>query len=146
MENTLTPCLKELHPHLWQRPPRQPEPGEGPQLWLIRTPVFREEAAARAGSVLEESETAKAAAFKRLTDRHTYQAAHVGLRLLLGAYLGVAPAGVPIGTEVMPPGGGLAPDTPPPEGPQPDSSTGLDKLGEPDSVEAEGSDSADEPN
>lgn len=44
-------------------------------------------------------------------------------------------AGTPVGDGgTPPPGGGLAPDTPPPpDGPQPESSTGLDKLGdEPD--------------
>jgi hypothetical protein len=43
-----------------------------------------------------------------------------------------APSGTPIGESSSPPGGGgLAPDEPPPaDGPQPDSSTGLDKLGD----------------
>jgi hypothetical protein len=43
-----------------------------------------------------------------------------------------APTGTPVGESTTTPGGGgLAPDEPPPpDGPQPDSSTGLDKLGD----------------
>lgn len=52
-----------------------------------------------------------------------------------------APAGVTIDESATPPGGGLAPDTPPPDGPQPDSSTGLDKLGD----EPANGENADEP-
>jgi hypothetical protein len=39
-------------------------------------------------------------------------------------------SGTPLGGDAGPPGGGLAPDKPPASGPEPDSSTGLDKLGE----------------
>lgn len=44
-------------------------------------------------------------------------------------------SGAPIGDPSTLPGGGVAPDEPPPSGPEPDSSTGLDKLGdEPDAA------------
>ncbi|MGW0818280.1 4'-phosphopantetheinyl transferase family protein [Streptomyces viridiviolaceus] len=49
-----------------------------------------------ARSVLDRLETERAAAFRKAWDRDTYLAGHVGLRLLLGAYLGVSPAEVPL--------------------------------------------------
>lgn len=42
--------------------------------------------------VLDAGEREQHARFRRVADQHRYQAAHVGARLLLGRYLGVAPA------------------------------------------------------
>lgn len=46
--------------------------------------------------VLDERERARAAALRRSGDREVYLAAHVGTRLLLGAYLGLEPRDVPL--------------------------------------------------
>ncbi|MEK8146434.1 4'-phosphopantetheinyl transferase superfamily protein [Streptomyces sp. M10(2022)] len=52
---------------------------------------LRTEVAALAGSVLDGAEKERAARLRRQEDRESYLAAHVGLRLLLGAYLGTLP-------------------------------------------------------
>lgn len=64
-------------------------PGSGEcQVW--RLPMGPEHWAGL--DVLDEEERARQARFLRAGDRDRYQAAHVGVRLLLGHYLGVSPA------------------------------------------------------
>ncbi|GHH44543.1 4'-phosphopantetheinyl transferase family protein [Streptomyces candidus] len=64
--------------------------------------------------LLDAAERARHAAFRKPEDRDRYAAAHVGLRRLLGAYLGQEPSSVVIGREPCP----LCPV------PDPDSGTG----------------------
>ncbi|MGA5873684.1 4'-phosphopantetheinyl transferase family protein [Streptomyces cinereoruber] len=65
-----------------------------PQLWLVATDAHRDTAARYASLVLDAAELARAEEFRRPDDRATYLCAHVGLRRLLGAHLGVAPRSV----------------------------------------------------
>ncbi|KKZ73737.1 4-phosphopantetheinyl transferase [Streptomyces showdoensis] len=67
-----------------------------PQLWLVATEVHEDSAARYASLVLDAEELARAGEFRRPGDRATYLCAHVGLRRLLGAHLGVAPRGVTV--------------------------------------------------
>lgn len=86
----------ELRDGGWQQPLTAPGAGDRPGLWLVRAEAFRTVVARLAHSVLDGQETERAAAFRQARDRDTYLAGHVGLRLLLGAYLGVPPADVPL--------------------------------------------------
>jgi len=85
-----------LLPGAWPRSLPPPEAGDRPGLWLVPPGPLRAEVAALAGSVLDRSEKERAARLRRQGDREAYLAAHVGLRLLLGAYLGIAAARVPL--------------------------------------------------
>lgn len=81
----------ELRDGGWEQPlATAGEPG----LWLVRSEAFQTVVARLAGSVLDGVEKARAAALTEAGDRDTYLAGHVGLRLLLGAYLRVPPADV----------------------------------------------------
>lgn len=74
-----------------------PVPVDGrPSLWVVRSGRFRTVAARLAADVLDADERKRAAAFRRDEDRDTYLAGHVGLRMLLGAYLQLPPAEVPL--------------------------------------------------
>ncbi|MCX5394699.1 4'-phosphopantetheinyl transferase superfamily protein [Streptomyces sp. NBC_00094] len=82
-------------PPLPSAPVLPPGPREArPQLWLVATEVHEDSAARYASLVLDAEELARAGEFRRPGDRATYLCAHVGLRRLLGAHLGVAPRGV----------------------------------------------------
>lgn len=75
-----------------------PRPGDRPSgaevaVWLLRIPPSAAAAAERAG-MLDDRERERAARFRDDTLRERYVASHVGLRTLLGAYLGIAPAEV----------------------------------------------------
>ncbi|MBA4864680.1 4'-phosphopantetheinyl transferase superfamily protein [Streptomyces sp. PSKA54] len=72
------------------------EAAAGPGLWLVRADAFQSVVNRLADSVLDSTETGRAAALRQARDRDTYLAGHVGLRLLLGAYLGVPPVDVPL--------------------------------------------------
>ncbi|MFF5427922.1 MULTISPECIES: 4'-phosphopantetheinyl transferase family protein [unclassified Streptomyces] len=75
--------------------PRPPEARPlRPGLWLVPTETHRDTAARYAPLVLDAAELARAEEFRRPGDRATYLCAHVGLRRLLGAHLGVAPRAV----------------------------------------------------
>lgn len=67
-----------------------------PGLWLVRAQAFKTVVTRLADSVLDAVEKERAAALRAAGDRDTYLAGHVGLRLLLGAYLGVRPVDVPL--------------------------------------------------
>ncbi|MEV7525389.1 4'-phosphopantetheinyl transferase superfamily protein [Streptomyces sp. NPDC091371] len=75
----------ELRDGGWEQPLAAGAPG----LWLVRTQAFKAVVARLADSVLDGFEKERAAAFRSGADRETYLAGHVGLRLLLGAYLGI---------------------------------------------------------
>ncbi|MGW7431547.1 4'-phosphopantetheinyl transferase family protein [Streptomyces sp. NPDC054861] len=62
----------------------------GPGLWLVDTTEYRAHAARHAPGTLDSVELARAAEFVRAADRDGYVCAHVALRRLLGAYLGMA--------------------------------------------------------
>ncbi|GAA2491480.1 hypothetical protein GCM10010406_29470 [Streptomyces thermolineatus] len=80
-------------------PDRLPRPGAGAvDTWLLRiTP-----AAALRADLLDDGERERAARFRREEDRTRYVASHIGLRRLLGAYLGTAPAAVAFVREPCP--------------------------------------------
>jgi 4'-phosphopantetheinyl transferase len=78
----------------------RPEVGR-PQSWLLRVSEHAESLADGWG-LLDEDERARHAAFVRPADRDRYAAAHIGLRRLLGAYLGLPPEAVVIGREPCP--------------------------------------------
>ncbi|MFD3777515.1 4'-phosphopantetheinyl transferase family protein [Streptomyces sp. NPDC058612] len=67
-----------------------------PQLWLVDTTDYRVHAARHAPRTLDAQELARAAEFVRAADRDSYVCAHVALRRLLGAYLGLAPREVTV--------------------------------------------------
>ncbi|MET9433231.1 4'-phosphopantetheinyl transferase superfamily protein [Streptomyces sp. NPDC006551] len=69
--------------------PAAPQPAV-PALWLVDTAEYRGYASRHAPGILDAQELAHAARFVRTADRDAYECAHVALRLLLGAYLGVA--------------------------------------------------------
>ncbi|MBU7598769.1 4'-phosphopantetheinyl transferase superfamily protein [Streptomyces sp. P38-E01] len=68
-----------------------PQPGEGPSLWLVDAARHSAVLDRRTAAVLDEEERARAAAFRVAGARTLYQGAHIGLRLVLGSCLGVAP-------------------------------------------------------
>ncbi|OPF78492.1 4-phosphopantetheinyl transferase [Streptomyces antioxidans] len=83
-----------------------PQGGE-PETWLLS--VARYTAAMDVGApatVLDAGERERASKFLRAEDRERYTAAHLGLRELLGGYLGMAPADVPFTREACPGCGG----------------------------------------
>ncbi|MBY8882692.1 4'-phosphopantetheinyl transferase superfamily protein [Streptomyces sp. PLK6-54] len=69
-------------------------PDDPAEVWLVDTTVVRGQAAREATAVLDAEELARAAEFRQVTDRDGYVCAHVALRRLLGAYLGVPAAEV----------------------------------------------------
>lgn len=74
------------------RPEDRPAPGEV-AVWLLRIPPAVA-AAEEAAGMLDERERERAARFRHPTLRERYVASHVGLRTLLGGYLGTGPAEV----------------------------------------------------
>ncbi|MFB7557408.1 4'-phosphopantetheinyl transferase family protein [Streptomyces brevispora] len=87
--------LPDPLPPLTSALPRQPWPGPaGPRLWLVATAAHQETVTRYAPLVLDPAELARAEEFRRPGDRATYMCAHVGLRRLLGAHLGIAPRAV----------------------------------------------------
>ncbi|MEU3463312.1 4'-phosphopantetheinyl transferase superfamily protein [Streptomyces sp. NPDC006733] len=83
-----------------------PAPGDPPRLWLVDAARHAAFAARLAPGVLDPRELRSAAAFRADADRDCYRAAHVGLRLLLGAHLGTAPQDVVLVREACPGCGG----------------------------------------
>lgn len=77
-------------------------PSEEPEVWLLKAGVHQTSAAERAWSVLDSAEQDRADAFLRPGDRATYLVAHVGLRFLLGGYLGLTPQDVAIARAACP--------------------------------------------
>jgi 4'-phosphopantetheinyl transferase len=78
-----------------------------PEIWLLGVSEYTAAMdPAAPGKILDAQERHRAAAFHRQRDRERYAAAHLGLRELLGAYLGVDPAAVPFIREPCPGCGG----------------------------------------
>jgi 4'-phosphopantetheinyl transferase len=77
--------------------------------------------------LLDTSERERHAAFRKPEDRDRYAAAHVGLRRLLGAYLGRDPAAVVLGREPCP----LCQDQDQGQGPGSDTGPGREPHGRP---------------
>ncbi|MFC9272887.1 4'-phosphopantetheinyl transferase family protein [Streptomyces zhihengii] len=73
-----------------------------PRLWLVETDAHRDSAVRYASLVLDADELLRSEEFRRPADRATYLCAHVGLRRLLGAHLGLAPRGVTMGRAPCP--------------------------------------------
>ncbi|MFE0673446.1 4'-phosphopantetheinyl transferase family protein [Streptomyces sp. NPDC058867] len=73
-----------------------PAAGGPAHIWLLRAERHRAAVVRAAPEVLDAQERARAAALRVPTDRECYLATHLGLRLLLGAYLGTEPARVPL--------------------------------------------------
>jgi 4'-phosphopantetheinyl transferase len=78
-----------------------PAPGAPADVWLLHVPSY---AAALPADLwlLDASEEERYLAFVRDVDRTLYGAAHVGLRRLLGAYLGRKPDELAFGRETCP--------------------------------------------
>lgn len=88
-------------------PPAAPSPSAASTaVWLIDTDEQNGVAARLAPEVLDLAEHRRAAAFVREEDRRRYVAAHVALRVLLGARLDLAPGRVRITRAPCPSCGG----------------------------------------
>ncbi|MEU6882039.1 4'-phosphopantetheinyl transferase superfamily protein [Streptomyces sp. NPDC046712] len=86
-------------------PASLPAPADGAaDLWILRVP--EEASAALDLSVLDEHERRRASSFVKDRDRHRYTMAHLTLRRLLGAYLGVPAEAVRFHSEPCPCCGG----------------------------------------
>ncbi|MCT4351880.1 4'-phosphopantetheinyl transferase superfamily protein [Streptomyces sp. Je 1-79] len=92
----------ELTPEVWQRPGEPLRPGESPHVWFAWTDALHDLAGAPADLVLDAEEQARGAAFRQKDDRAGHRSAHVALRLLLGARLGVEPSQVPLVRDPCP--------------------------------------------
>lgn len=79
-----------------------PAPGDPPALWTVDAARHAATAALAAPTVLDDEERRRAAGFRRDRDRATYVVAHVALRVLLGAQLGLAPHRVTLVREACP--------------------------------------------
>ncbi|MFE7759193.1 4'-phosphopantetheinyl transferase family protein [Streptomyces sp. NPDC057418] len=95
--------LPDALPPLTSALPRLPWPSPArPRLWLVTTAAHQETVARYAPLVLDPAELARAEEFRRPGDRATYMCAHVGLRRLLGAHLGIAPRTVSVARAPCP--------------------------------------------
>ncbi|MGW7098981.1 4'-phosphopantetheinyl transferase family protein [Streptomyces sp. NPDC054838] len=85
-----------------------PPEGGGLTVWALdtRRGVVAGHAVEEAAAVLDAAERERAGRLVRPADRHGYLASHLGLRALLGAYLGTAPADVSLIREECPCCGG----------------------------------------
>ncbi|WP_328536564.1 4'-phosphopantetheinyl transferase family protein [Streptomyces sp. NBC_00344] len=77
-----------------------------PVVWLVDVAGQGNTAARLAPGILDGSERSRLASFHREEDRARYATAHVALRLLLGAQLGLAPSRVRLARESCPCCGG----------------------------------------
>lgn len=99
-------------------PLRPPADGsrEGPGLWLANADERPAAVDSLARQVLDDAELNRAASLRRTVDRRCYVTAHVALRLLLGAQLGIPAARVRFRREPCPccggPHGRPAPEDP----------------------------------
>lgn len=73
---------------------RVPPTGSDADLWLVRMPAAWLASIPLHDSVLDGTERRRAASFVHAADRARYAAAHIAVRKLLGAYLGVHPRSV----------------------------------------------------
>ncbi|WP_244283341.1 4'-phosphopantetheinyl transferase family protein [Streptomyces flavidovirens] len=93
-----TPVLGASAPVVWPQP-RAEGGGAAPVLWSVDAERQGDVAARLAVGVLDDGEKERAAAFVREADRRCYVTAHVALRSMLGACLGIEPAAVRIHRE-----------------------------------------------
>ncbi|MET9775314.1 4'-phosphopantetheinyl transferase superfamily protein [Streptomyces sp. NPDC006367] len=91
----------EHRPHAAATAPRLPVPGHL-DVWLVRRPRLGTAAGTLALGELSEPERRRTASFVRPADGVTYASAHIALRRLLGAYLGLPAADVPFVREPCP--------------------------------------------
>lgn len=82
-----------------------PAPGEAPHVWLLRASVHASTLPDSLG-LLDAGEYQRYKSFMRDVDRTSYGAAHVGLRRLLGGYLGRGPGELTFVRETCPTCGG----------------------------------------
>ncbi|MBT2489632.1 4'-phosphopantetheinyl transferase superfamily protein [Streptomyces sp. ISL-96] len=71
-------------------------------LWRVDALSQWDDAARLASDVLDAEESRRAARFRRSADRRCYVVAHVALRVLLGAHLGITPGAVRLIREDCP--------------------------------------------
>ncbi|MFG2581204.1 4'-phosphopantetheinyl transferase family protein [Streptomyces malaysiensis] len=94
-----SPVQPAREPRGWAPARALPTPGDRPgpgevAVWLLRIPPSAAAAAAVAEGTLDEGERERAARLRSEVARERYVTSHVGLRTLLGGYLGIAPADV----------------------------------------------------
>ncbi|MFI9769513.1 4'-phosphopantetheinyl transferase family protein [Streptomyces sp. NPDC052415] len=88
-------------------PPGPGRPHAGAvEVWRFHATPAEVEAAERMADLLDPEERRRAAAFRRPADRGLYLVSHVGLRVLLGARLGLAPVSVELRRAACPLCGG----------------------------------------
>jgi 4'-phosphopantetheinyl transferase len=68
-------------------------------VWFLRVSAVTPAVLRSADAVLSREERARAAAFRLERDAARYRAAHLGLRTLLGMYVGLPPEDLPLATE-----------------------------------------------
>ncbi len=102
---TLGQVIEQVN-QLGSRTPRTgpPPTGAGVSVWSWKTTadVVGGRPVQEAGTVLDADERARAAGMVRPADRHRYLASHLGLRVLLGSCLGLAPQDVRLIREDCP--------------------------------------------
>ncbi|MFE5028834.1 4'-phosphopantetheinyl transferase family protein [Streptomyces sp. NPDC056656] len=81
-------------------------PARIPALWVVDAVRHGDRAERLAPSILDAGEQRRAESFVASADRRCYVAAHVALRMLLGAWLGVEPRDVQMVREPCPSCGG----------------------------------------
>ncbi|MGV9855008.1 4'-phosphopantetheinyl transferase family protein [Streptomyces sp. NPDC003442] len=94
-----SPVQPAPEPRRWAPVRALPGPGDRPgpgevAVWLLRIPPYAAAAAAVAEGMLDEHERERAARLRSDLLRERYVTSHVGLRTLLGGYLGIDPAEV----------------------------------------------------
>ncbi|MFE9018024.1 4'-phosphopantetheinyl transferase family protein [Streptomyces sp. NPDC007808] len=93
-------------PEFWHPPSADASGGGAPSLWLLDAVAQSEDAGRLAPRVLDPAEQRRAAAFGRFEDRRRYVVAHVAVRVLLGARLGVTADAVQLARAPCPSCGG----------------------------------------
>ena len=83
-----------------------PPAGTPPHVWLLHVDELRTAAVRAAPDILDQDERGRAAALRRPADRASHLVSHVGLRSLLGRYLGVPAREVPLTRDPCPLCGG----------------------------------------
>ncbi|MEE4582473.1 MULTISPECIES: 4'-phosphopantetheinyl transferase family protein [Streptomyces violaceusniger group] len=94
-----SPVQPAQEPRQWAPVGALPTPGDRPgpgevAVWLLRIPPCAAAAVAVAEGMLDERERERAGRLRTDLLRERYVTSHVGLRTLLGGYLGIAPAEV----------------------------------------------------
>ncbi len=103
---SLAPATSLPHQRTAQETTHALDAPVAPALWLVNVVEEADAAAALAAGVLDAAEQQRAANFHRAKDRVSYVSAHVALRVLLGAELGVPPQAVEFVRETCPTCGG----------------------------------------